>query len=106
MNSLMSMMLKITIDINTPFWPTFILITKWVMLGLTGLCGIFIICVVLFQPGSSSGLGALGGQTETFLSKNKGKTMDSKMKKYTVIAGILMAVFCISFYVLSQCQVV
>ncbi|MBO7150009.1 MAG: preprotein translocase subunit SecG [Clostridia bacterium] len=74
---------------------------KQVFLAIMAVCAIFIILVVLFQPGNSSGVSALGGQSETFLSKNKGKTFEHKMKKLTVIASIVFAVLCIVFAVVT-----
>ena len=78
-------------------WP----IVKIVALVLMALCAIFIIFVVLFQPGNSSGIGALGGQTETFLTKNKGKTFEHKMRVLTVISSIIFAVLCIAFAIVA-----
>ncbi len=79
-------------------WP----VIKIVALVVMTLCALFIICVVLFQPGNSQGVGALGGQTETFLGKNKSKTFEHKMKKLTVISGIVFAVLCIAFAVVAM----
>ena len=76
-------------------------IVKIALLIVMALCALFIIVVVLFQPGNSSGVGALGGQTETFLSKNKGKTRESKLKKMTVVSFILLAVISITFAILQ-----
>ena len=70
---------------------------KQVFLAIMAVCAIFIILVVLFQPGNSSGVSALGGQTETFLGKNKSKTFEHKMKKLTVIASVIFTVLCIGF---------
>ncbi len=70
---------------------------KYIVLAIMAICAIFIILVVLFQPGNSSGVSALGGQTETFLGKNKSKTFEHKMKKLTVVASVIFAVLCISF---------
>ena len=75
---------------------------KYIVLGIMAVCAIFIILVVLFQPGNSSGVSALGGQSETFLSKNKSKTFEHKMKKLTVIASIIFAVLCIGFAIVFQ----
>ena len=72
-------------------------IIKIVLLAIMAICAIFIILVVILQPGNSSGVSALGGQTETFLGKNKSKTFEHKMKKLTVIASIVFAVLCIGF---------
>ena len=78
-------------------WP----IVKIVLLVVMTLCALFIIAVVLFQPGNSSGISALGGATETYLSKNKGKTFEHKMRKMTVISGIIFAVLCIVFAIIA-----
>ena len=59
------------------------------------------IFVVLLQPGNTSGLGAIGGGAETFLGKNKAKTLEGKMKRLTVIVAIAFAVFAIVFAVVS-----
>ncbi|MBE5749760.1 MAG: preprotein translocase subunit SecG [Clostridiales bacterium] len=74
---------------------------KIIFLVVMALCAIFIVLVVLFQPGNSSGIGALGGQTETFLGKNKSKTFEHKMKKLTVISSVIFAVLCIAFAIVS-----
>ena len=74
---------------------------KIIFLVVMALCAIFIVLVVLFQPGNSSGIGALGGQTETFLGKNKSKTFEHKMKKLTVISSVIFAVLCITFAIVS-----
>ena len=78
-------------------WPVLRVIAIVVM----AICALFIILVVLFQPGNSSGVGALGGQTETFLGKNKSKTFEHKMKKLTVISGIIFAVLCVVFAIVA-----
>lgn len=74
---------------------------KFVLLGLMAICGLFIVLVVLFQPGNSSGISALGGTTETFLGKNKNKTFEHKMRVLTVVSAIIMAVLCIVFAVVA-----
>ena len=79
-------------------WP----ILRIVFVVVMAVCAIFIILVVLFQPGNSSGVGALGGQTETFLGKNKNKTFEHKMKKLTVISGIVFGVLCLAFAIISS----
>ena len=76
-------------------------VIKIIMLVIMLLCAIFIICVVLFQPSNSSGVGALGGTTETFLSKNKGKTNDSKLKRLTVISAIIFCVLAVAFAIMN-----
>ena len=48
------------------------------------LCGLAIILAVLVQSGKSAGLsGAIAGAADTFLSKNKAKSLDAKLAKGT-----------------------
>lgn len=56
---------------------------------------IALVAVVLFQEGRQAGLsGAIAGGAETFLGKNKSKTIEQKLVKITkVLAGV--------FFVLS-----
>ena len=66
------------------------------------LCGLAIILVVLFQSGKSAGLsGAIGGVADSFLAKNKAKTMDAKLARATKWVG---AVFLILTLVLTILQ--
>lgn len=75
---------------------------KIALLVIMAICGLFIILVVLFQPGNSSGISALGGTTETFLGKNKSKTFEHKMKVLTIVSSIIMAVLCIIFAIIAS----
>lgn len=52
------------------------------------ICGLAIILAVLFQSGKSAGLsGAIGGVADSFLAKNKAKTMDAKIARATKWIG-------------------
>ena len=57
--------------------------------------------LVLLQPSNSSGIDALGGSSETFFGKNKGKSIEAKMKKWTIICLVVLIVCAITFYILS-----
>ena len=59
------------------------------------------IILVLLQPSNSSGIDALGGSSETFFGKNKGKSIEAKMKKWTWICLVVLVIFSIAFYVLQ-----
>ena len=58
------------------------------------LCGLAIISAVLIQSGKSAGLsGSIAGAADTFLSKNKAKSLDAKlakMTKWVAVAFILL----------------
>ena len=59
------------------------------------------IVLILLQPSNSSGIDALGGSSETFFGKNKGKSIEAKMKKWTGICLAILVVLSIVFYVLQ-----
>lgn len=65
------------------------------------ICAIFVIIVVLIQPGNSNGISALGSNAETFYNKDKGKTLESKLRKLTYISIAIMAVFMIGFFIIQ-----
>ena len=66
------------------------------------LCGLAIILVVLLQSGKSAGLsGAIAGVADTFMAKNKAKTMDAKLARATKWVG---AVFLILTFILLVLQ--
>lgn len=58
-----------------------------------------LIVFVLGQSGKHSGLGVISGASDTFLSKNKARTADAKLAKYTkwvaFIFMILTLVLCL-----------
>ncbi len=57
------------------------------------LCGLAVIAVVMLQSGKSAGLsGAIAGGADTFLSKNKAKSLDAKLAKMTKWVAILWIV--------------
>lgn len=69
---------------------------------LSVLCAIFVTIVVMMQSGNSNGVSALGGASDTFYGKNKSKTVESKLKKLTVICIIVMTVLLIAFYIIER----
>lgn len=78
-------------------WP----VLKIIALVIMAICALFIILVVLFQPGNSSGVSALGGQTETFLGKNKSKTFEHRMRVLTIVSSVIFVVLCIAFAIVA-----
>ncbi len=52
------------------------------------LCGLVLTVMVLCQSGKNSGLsGAIGGASDSFLSRNKSKTLDAKLARATKWVG-------------------
>ena len=53
-----------------------------------------IICValsaiILLQEGKSQGLGSIGGMADTYWGRNKGRSMEGKLEKFTKYGAIL-----------------
>ncbi len=71
------------------------------MIVLMAIAAIAAIVLVLLQPSNSSGIDALGGSSETFFGKNKGKSIEAQMKKWTWICLAILVVLSIVFYVLQ-----
>ncbi len=71
------------------------------MIVLMAAAAIAAIVLVLLQPSNSTGIDALGGSSETFFGKNKGKSIEEKRKKWTWICLIVLVIFSIAFYVLQ-----
>ena len=66
----------------------------WQFIGgiLLLLSSIVLIVVVLFQHGRNAGLsGAVAGGAETFLGKNKGRSVDAMLTRMTKWIAILFA---------------
>ena len=48
--------------------------------------------IVLMQEGKSAGLGSIAGMADTYWGKNKGRSMDGALEKFTKIAAALFLV--------------
>ena len=65
------------------------------------LCCIAIIAVVMLQSGKSAGLsGAIAGGADTFLSKNKAKSLDAKLAKMTKWVAIAFIVLTLALSII------
>ena len=65
------------------------------------LCGLALIAMVLFQSGKSAGLsGTIGGVADSFLAKNKAKTIDAKLARATKWVGAVFVVLTLALNVL------
>ena len=75
---------------------------KLVITILQLLCGLSIIFVVLFQSGKSAGLsGSIGGVADSFLSRNKARTLDAKLARATKWFGAVFLVLTLILLILG-----
>ncbi|MCI6604004.1 MAG: preprotein translocase subunit SecG [Clostridiales bacterium] len=62
---------------------------------------IALVLLVVFQQGNSQGLGSIAGGAETFLGKNKSRSIDDKLKTMTSYCAIAFAVLSVVLYLLT-----
>ena len=68
-------------------------VLKTILIIVEVLCSIALIAVVLFQSGKEAGLGALTGNSETYLSKSKYGNLDkilASATKWIALAWVLL----------------
>ena len=75
---------------------------KLIITILQLICGLAIILAVLFQSGKSAGLsGAIGGVADSFLAKNKAKTLDAKLARATQWIGAVFLILTLVLLILG-----
>ena len=66
------------------------------------ICGLAVIAVVMLQSGKSAGLsGAIGGVADSFLSRNKAKTLDAKLARATKWVGAIFLILTLVLLILQ-----
>ena len=71
-------------------------ILKYILLGMQVLSAVVLIVIITLQSGKESGLGALTGNSESYMGKNKGGSLDSKLAsstKWIAAAFVLLTLF-------------
>ena len=85
---------------ESPYW-----IVYWVIMAIC-LVAIFAaavlsILLVLFQKSNSEGIQGITASSETFFGKNKGRSIESKLKKWTWILLGVIGVLSVVIYVMQ-----
>ena len=71
-------------------------VIQYVIGGVIILVSLIIIGVILLQQGRRAGInGAISGGADTFLSKNKARTVDASLARWTKYVAILFFVLAI-----------
>ena len=58
------------------------------------------IALVLMQKGTNDNIGVIGGETDTYMGRNKGQNRERKLKLATAIIGGIIVVLAIIYFVL------
>ena len=59
-----------------------------------------LIVIILLQEGMSSGLGSISGMADSYWGKNKGRSMEGTLEKFTKAAAILFMVLAVVLNIL------
>lgn len=54
-----------------------------------------LVVLVLMQEGKSAGLGSISGAAETYWGKNKGRSMEGRLVRFTKILAVLFMLLAI-----------
>ena len=80
--------------------------TLWLVLSVICLVVLFLtalftIIIVLFQKSNSDGIQGLTASSETFFGKHKGKSIESRLKKWTWVCLGVLAFLAIALYIVN-----
>lgn len=77
-------------------------VIKIVILCLLLVLSIAMIVLVVMQKSNTNGSGAITGQSDTFYNRNKGATLQGKIKVATIVCASLILVLCLAFLIMTQ----
>jgi preprotein translocase subunit SecG len=75
-------------------------VIRWIMTIAIIAVSIVMTVVILMQEGRSQGLGAISGAAETYWGKNKGRSMEGFLEKFTT--GLVIAFFILAILLNMQ----
>ena len=93
-------MLNLLIAMGDPQYITYVVLTKIAIVAMF-LASLAAIILVLLQQSNSEGIQGITGSSETFFGKNKGQSIESKLKKWSWICLAVLAVIAIAFYIVT-----
>ena len=73
-------------------------IIKYILMGMQVASAIALVIIITLQSGKENGLGALAGNSDSYMGKNKGNTRDAKLARITkwVAAGFVLLTLFVS----------
>ena len=80
-------------------------VIKVVLVSVLAVLALAMIILTVMQKSNTNGASAITGQSNTFYNRNKGATLQGKIKILTIIDAILILVLCIAFLVLNTIYV-
>ena len=77
-------------------------VIKIVLVSIIALLSIAMIVMVVMQKGESDGVSAISGKSDTFYNRNKGATLQGKIKILTIIDAVLILVLCVAYLIINK----
>lgn len=77
-------------------------VIRWILTIVLIVVSVVMTVVILMQEGKSQGLGAISGAADTYWGKNKGRSMEGFLVKFTT--GLVIAFFALA--VLLNMQII
>ena len=93
-------MLNLLIAMDDPQYITYVVLTTIAIVAMF-LAALVAIILVLLQQSNSEGIQGITGSSETFFGKNKGQSIESKLKKWSWICLGVLAAIAIIFYIVT-----
>ncbi len=78
------------------------LVVDYIIGALLIIFSIIMIFVVILQEGNSKGIGVVTGGADTFLSKNKARTLNSKLARWTKVLAIGFALLVMAINIVDH----
>lgn len=77
-------------------------VLKYILIGIYAIVCLALIVVAMMQSNDDSGMsGAMvGSSSSNFYEKNKGRTREGKIKRWTIILGVAFAVLTIALSIM------
>ena len=91
-------MLNLLVALSPTAYRTFV-VMRTIAIVLMFLASLAAIILVLLQQSNSEGIQGITGSSETFFGKNKGQSIESKLKKWSWICLGVLAFLAIAFYI-------
>lgn len=91
-------MLNMLVALSPTAYQTFVVVRTIAIVAMF-LASFAAIVLVLLQQSNSEGIQGITGSSETFFGKNKGKSIESKLKKWSWICLGVLAFLAIAFYI-------
>ena len=72
------------------------------LISLLGILSVAMIIFILMQKSSTNGVSAVTGQSNTFYNRNKGATLQGKVKVLTIVCAVSIMIIVIAYLIISQ----